>query len=644
MVGINNNNYTSQVPSTFGNGSNNYQTNTTQQTQNVNPFQGGDKYSVDSTSQAFDQAMAKLTGQNVFTNQTTNTQQTQMTTQNTGAPQLPAGVTQSDMNWALALEEKVKGGYTPTQQETQVYQNIAAKLSAAMSNPTGNTQTQQTTQTTAPTQNMGISQEELNWAISVENAVKGGYTPTPQETQAYQNIAAKMAAAKNQSTQQTQQTTQTTAPTQNMGISQDELNWAIAIEDKVKQGYKPTNEETQAYQNIAAKMAAAKNQSTQQAGQLPAGVSQQEIDWALQLETKVKGGYTPTQQETQAYQGIAAKMAAAKNQPTQQAGQLPAGVSQQEIDWALQLETKVKGGYTPTQQETQAYQALAAKISSSQTTQQTPSTQSTQQAGQLPAGVSQQEIDWALQLETKVKGGYTPTQQETQAYQALAAKISSSNNKQAGVTQAPQVTQQEIDWALALEAKVKGGYTATPDETATYQNIAHKLQAQQQSGNTGNQNGKDWQAWSQPFSVPRNLFQTTPRIIQVPATLRSSSSTLPTYTVANNGPSLGNTANVPKTLTTGKTANVSNAQVPSKSEIDWALQLEEKVKKGYTPNESELYQYKNIADRLAASQGKPTSQPTGTQNQQTVNNGNTQTEQKSSIGQRLSNAWTALTK
>ena len=204
--------------------------------------------------------------------------------------------------------------------------------------------------------------------------------------------------------------------------------------------------------------------------------------------------------------------------------------------------------------------------------------QSTQQAGQLPAGVSQQEIDWALQLETKVKGGYTPTQQETQAYQALAAKISSANNNQAGVTQAPQVTQQEIDWALALEAKVKGGYTATPDETATYQNIAHKLQAQQQSGNRGNQNGKDWQAWSQPFSVPRNLFQTTPRIIQVPATLRSSSSTLPTYTPANNGPSLGNTANVPKTLTTGKTANVSNAQVPSKSEIDWALQLEEKVK------------------------------------------------------------------
>lgn len=695
MVGINNNNYTSQVPATFGNGYNNYQTNApTQQPQTVNPFQGGDNYSVDNTSQAFDQAMARLTGQNVFAGQPQNTQAPQMSAQNTSAPQLPSGVSQSDMNWALSLEEKVKGGYTPTAQETQVYQNIAAKLSAAMSNPTsGNMQTQQSPQATPP---MGVTQEELNWALAIENAVKGGYTPNQQETQAYQNIAAKMAAGSPQTSSVPQQPQQTNIPA---GITQEEFNWAIAFENKLKQGYRPTNEETFAYQNINNKAAAAKTQASQQVQstqQLPSGVSQQEIDWALQLENKVKGGYTPTQQETQAYQNIAAKLSAAQNQPQMQQSQVPSGVSQQEIDWALQLENKVKGGYTPTQQETDAYQGIANRMAAAQgQVQSQPSTQSqlpagvsqqevewalqleakvkggytptqqetqayqalaqkmavaqapqqTQATGQLPAGVSQQEIDWALQLEAKVKGGYTPTQQETQTYQALAQKISGSNSQQSGATQVPQVTQQEIDWALALENKVKGGYNATPEETATYQNIAHKLQAQQQSGNniqSNQQGGRDWQAWSQPFSVPRNLFETTPRIIQVPATLRKDSPSLPAYSVVNTGPSLGNTTTVPKTLPVGnKPVSSSNTQAPSKSEIDWALQLEDKVKKGYNPNEAELYQYKNIADRLSASQGNVTTQQQTPQQSQAPQQ--SPSAQKPSIMQKVSNAWSALT-
>ncbi|MFN8578694.1 MAG: hypothetical protein U0354_17840 [Candidatus Sericytochromatia bacterium] len=643
MVGINNNNYTSQVPSTFGNGSNNYQNTTYQQTQTPNPFEGGDKYSVDNTSQAFDQAMARLTGKNVFTNQTT--QNPQMTTQNTSSPQLPAGVTQSDLNWAMALEQKVQQGYTPTQQETQVYQSIAAKLSAAATSPTANMQTQQNNQTTPNPQAIGVTQEELNWAMAIENAVKGGYTPNAQEAQAYQNIANKMAAAKNQNQQFTTQNTQQTnqLPT---GVSQQEVEWASAFESKVKQGYKPTNEETFAYNNILNKVNAAKQQTTQSNTQLPAGVSQQEIQWALELENKVKGGYTPTAQETQTYQALSQKLAAGQTQttqqnPTTQTQQLPAGVTQQELDWALQLENKVKGGYTPTAQETQAYQALAQKLSNAPA-QSTQANQNTQQTNQLPAGVTQQEIDWALQLENKVKGGYTPNAQETQAYQALAQKISAANSQKSGNTQVPQVTQQEIDWALQLENKVKGGYNPTPDETATYQNIAHKIQVQQQAGNT-QQGGKDWQAWSQPFSVPRNLFQTTPNIIQVPTTLRSSSPSLPTYTVANTGPNL---VNVPKTLPMNNNrpvSNNSNSQAPSKSEIDWALALEDKVKKnGYTPNESELYQYKNIADRLAASQGKTSpvqNQGNANQTQQNPQNG-----QKTSIGQRLSNAWSALTK
>ncbi len=535
MFGVNNNTnngYVSQVPQTFGSPNNQTQVPQNQTNAQVNPFQGGDKYSIDSTSQAFDQAMARLTGKNVFTNQTQTTPQ--INTQQTNSPQLPVGVTQSDMNWALSLEDKVKGGYTPTAQENQVYQNIAAKLSEAMNNPTAQTQNTQQPSVQA-TANMGVTQQELDWALALEAQVKQGYAPNAQETQAYQNIAAKMNAAKNA---QTAPTTQSNPQTQNAGASQEEINWALALEAKVKTGYTPNAQETQAYQNIAAKMAS-------------------------------------------------------KNAQT-----FP-------------------------------------------TTQSNPQTQATN----LPAGVTQQEIDWALGLESKVKGGYTPTAQETQAYQALAQKISTANSQQPSTTKAKPVTQQEIDWALGLESKVKGGYTPTPQETANYQDLANRLQTQQQSSGTPNAsaqgNNRDWSAWSQPFTVPKSLFETTPRIIQVPATLRSSAPSLPTYTSVNVGPDLnaGKTANVPRTLPTTGTANkpvATNTGTVSKQEVDWALGLEAKVKGGYNPNESELYQYKNIADRLQASQGSTTTAP--------ATNTNQPTQGATSLGQRLSNAWGALTK
>ena len=600
MFGVNNNNtnYVSQVPSTFGTAYNNQPQTNNAQTGAVNPFQGGDKYSVDNTSQAFDQAMAKLTGQNVFTNQSTapTTQQTASTQQN----KLPAGVTESDMNWALSLEDKVKGGYTPTDQETQTYQNIASKLSAAMNNPTAQAQTNPQANS-----NIGVTQEELNWALAVETKVKGGYSPNAQETQAYQNIAAKMAASSNQQTGATPPTQQT-SPTGQLpaGVSQDEINWALALESKAKSGYSPNAQETQAYQNIATKMAASSNQQT---------------------------GATPPTQQTS---------------PT---GQLPAGVSQDEINWALALETKVKGGYSPNAQETQTYQNIAAKMAagSTQQTGATPPTQQTAPTGQLPAGVSQDEINWALALETKVKGGYSPNAQETDTYQKLAQKLSSGNAQQPGANQAKPVSQDEINWALALENKAKSGYSPNPQETSTYQDIANRLQVQQQSGSTQNsstgQTNKDWSAWSQPFTVPKSLFQTTPRIIQVPATLRSAVPTLPTYTAVNVGPDLnaGKTANVPRTLPksgTTQPATTGNTGSVSKQEIDWALALEAKVKGGYNPNESELYQYKNIADRLQASQGK-TQQGGGGQDTTTK-----PTQSGTSIGKRLSNAWGALTK
>ena len=86
-----------------------------------------------------------------------------------------------------------------------------------------------------------------------------------------------------------------------------------------------------------------------------------------------------------------------QTQQTQQAPSLPAGVSQQDVQWALDLENKIKTQkYAPTQQETDAYNALSQKLMNSQQQAPVQQTQQTQQAPTLPAGVSQQDLQSAL--------------------------------------------------------------------------------------------------------------------------------------------------------------------------------------------------------------------------------------------------------
>ncbi|GIW22839.1 MAG: hypothetical protein KatS3mg068_1846 [Candidatus Sericytochromatia bacterium] len=335
---------------------------------------------------------------------------------------------------------------------------------------------------------------------------------------------------------------------------------------------------------------------------LPAGITQQELNWALELENKVRNGYKPTPQETSAYQALATKMS---NSQTNNNFNMPINTTQvtaptqEEINWALELENKVKSGYTPNAQETAKYQDIANRLQASQSSKISVT------------APTQEEINWALELENKVKSGYTPNAQETAKYQDIANRLQASQSSKTSVT-AP--TQEEINWALELENKVKSGYTPNAQETAKYQDIANRLQASQ---NTSSGNNRDWTAWSQPFSVPRSIFQTTPRIIQVPATLRKMNSNIPVNTSVNVGPSLNNNPTV------------------SNDEIQWALNLENRVKNGYNPTEAELYQYKQIADKLQAMKN-------GGNTNNIQNNQNIQNKPKTSFTDRLKNAWNAL--
>ncbi len=99
--------------------------------------------------------------------------------------------------------------------------------------------------------NKSVSQQEIDWGISLENKVKGGYQPTQEEVAKYENIAQRLAASQTQQQHKTNTSVET--------VSDEELKWALSLEEKLKsKNYQPTQEETAKYQNIAQRLAASK--------------------------------------------------------------------------------------------------------------------------------------------------------------------------------------------------------------------------------------------------------------------------------------------------------------------------------------------------------------------------------------------------
>lgn len=245
-----------------------------------------------------------------------------------------------------------------------------------------------------------------------------------------------------------------------------ELRWAKNLEQRVEQGYQPTPEEIELYQEIYQKVQTAPPApQPDPIDSTETGVSQQELQWALDLEEKVKMGYQPTQQEIKAYQDIAVRVAHGpiEGKPLD----LPPEVSQEDIDWALQLEKSVLQGYVPTENEIIRYQSIAERLTHSgsvETPAPTPIEEST--------SVSQQELHWARELMKHVESGYQPTQQEAARYNEIYSRLQA--------TQHQQVNQAELDWAQQLQSKVEQGYQPSAAEVKQYEKIYQRYQEQNQ--------------------------------------------------------------------------------------------------------------------------------------------------------------------
>jgi len=389
------------------------------------------------------------------------------------APQVPAGsqVSQHEMDWAFAMQERIMGGYRPTPQEAAMYENIQQRASAAPSQtapqPSGNLRP--------------VTQAELDWAVQMQNQIAQGYQPSAEEAARYTDIYNRY---QNQPVQAepTQPTRPVTpqAPAYNPGhtpsvtidnsVSQQELQWAVDLQHRVDtQGYRPTQQDIVRYTDIYHRYQASQAEAAAQAAAQPLPV---------QVQPTQPGAHAPTQPQ----------------QPVRNPG-----ASHDEVQWARRLESRVSQGHQATPEEIARYNEIQLKLATHGVSQ-------TQGPGSVNAPsstgpVSQAEIDWALQLQHRVQfEGYQPSDQEVAAYtdiftryqqQGVAGPPQQPMAPQPPVQQAPQVqpvapalpsgppSAAEVQWAQQLQTMVQQGYQASPEEIAQYTNIYERMQQAQ---------------------------------------------------------------------------------------------------------------------------------------------------------------------
>ncbi len=388
-------------------------------------------------------------------------------------------VTANELTWAKGLMNKVSQyGYKPNASERQQYNNIYQRqhMSGA-----------QTTGASNPTSSVPTAQD-IDWAKQMAVKIQQyGYKPNNQEIQRYQDIYKRLQAAKTQP-QQSPQTTN--------GVSGQDMAWATSMMKRVKAGYTPTAQESQKYQTIFNQSQGVSNQNTPQATQATSNnspVTQDDLAWAQQLETRVTQGYNPTTSEMSKYDNIYKR---SQNQPTpttnqtSQPQQQSTGVSSQELAWAQNMENKVNTqGYKPSSQEMAKYTDIFNRSQGQQSQQVQDAPANTQaiapaQTTNNTQKPSQKEIDWALELERKTKEeNYQPTQNELGVYNDISARLSTANqSSQTSQSTQPQkqgtASANEIAWASQMQTKIQGGYTPTSQETNMLNRIQQKASGQ----------------------------------------------------------------------------------------------------------------------------------------------------------------------
>jgi hypothetical protein len=406
-------------------------------------------------------------------------------------------VSQAEITWAQQFENMVKNqGYKPSAEEKSRYESIYNRYTAVGIETKGNTPP-------APVQKP--TDLEVSWAMELERKSKQeNYQPNQNELAIYNDIATRLE-------------NYTKAQQQANSATPDELAWASTMYGKMQNGYKPTPQEMNILSSIQSKIqAGAQPNNTTDATGNP--VTPPVNNNPVVSNQNSTNNFTAVSEFAYNDQTINAFKAAFPG-VTLQGGSIPylpaaAGkqVAQQfGFGSVSELQNAVGAGvdgkFGP-----ETYFRLMQNKNGGQTVSQ-PTTGSGQ-AG----GVSQQELDWASDLQARFSNGYKPTQQEMtkytdiyNRYQANGNQVSQPqgnkpvNNTNAGAgTGAGAPTQEELDWAVALQSKLSTGYQPTAQDKAKYQDIYNRYQANgnQVAGSTPVQNNQNQQPVYKPTVDP----------------------------------------------------------------------------------------------------------------------------------------------
>ncbi|MEZ0373673.1 MAG: hypothetical protein ACAI44_31570 [Candidatus Sericytochromatia bacterium] len=280
------------------------------------------------------------------------------------------------------------------------------------------------------------TQAEIQWAGALEKKIEAGYKPTPAECQAYHKIADQLEASL---------PVPRTKPIETP-VSAHECQWALGLEEKVRSGKPASAQELASYKNIAYRLLKA-----DQSPVPSASVSRQELDWAVNLQKRVKVfGYTPSPEELKTYEDIYKRQNAPEPAPK---------VTPEQLDWAKQLYQHIQQGYKPTEAEQKRYTEIY--VASQATAEEK---------------VSNDETRWALDLGNKVQQGYRPTEAELARYGDISRRLALQDPD--GIRPEDEVvSQHELDWAAQLQQRIKTGIPASDEELQRYENIYKRYPA-----------------------------------------------------------------------------------------------------------------------------------------------------------------------
>jgi hypothetical protein len=481
-----------------------------------------------------------------------------------------------------------------------------------------------------------VTQKELGWAKELQTKISQfGYRPSQEERTKYEDIYQRQRVGM-QSQEGVFNPTKAAPPTE------QEMAWAQDLANKMKQfGYKPNQTEKAKYQEIYQRIQMNKVDNANTAKlENPKPVTQAEVDWAVNLMNKVKNGYNPTGAESQKYEQIYSAIQQGKGPqkkndvaPTQNNNTVAPNnnpPTQEELKWASDLESKVKNGYNPTAQEKDKYTGIFERYKAS-ATKPSENTAPTQNTGKPSA----EEIKWAQDLETKVnEQGYQPSQAEIDKYTDISNRLNANQTKPKKEVQEPQETS-NTNFTVEQFGKIGNAYnnwkskhpdTSFPRDNVFYPKSNGQLVSQAQV-NKASKSGGDYvsklglknapalyipdlnssQISNYKFvngSIVANSGNTSPKQTQKPVQKNEVEDNQDYSAPVNNTKP---TSNIPK-------SNIQNGV--SRQELEWADNLQQKVEQGYQPTEQELAAYTNIYERFQK----------GTAPQSTSNNNTTQTQ------------------